>query len=124
MSLTLDGQQIPSTKPLTPKFTLTNGQACTQAYQTLFSGLNKMYKDTGNSISLEEFSQGYTIYCFDLSPDLNVGDHMNLLRKGNLRLEMRLQNALPQTAMILMYAEFQNILEIDRSRNVIFDYSI
>ena len=124
LSLTLDGQQIPSTKPLTPKFALTNGQACTQAYQTLFSGLNKMYKDTGNSISLEEFSQGYTSYCFDLSPDLNVEDHMNLLRKGNLRLEMRLQNALPQTAMVLMYAEFQNIFEIDRSRNVIFDYSI
>ena len=124
LNLTLDGQSVPSTKALTPKFTQTNGQACTQAYQTLFTGLNKMYNDTGNFISLEEFSQGYTIYCFDLSPDLNVGDHMNLLRKGNLRLEMRFQNALTQTIMVLMYAEFQNILEIDRSRNIIFDYSI
>lgn len=124
LSLTLDGQSVPSTKALTPKFTQTNGESCTQAYQTLFTGLNKMYNDTGSFISLQEYSQGYTVYCFDLSPDLNSGDHMNLLRKGNLRLEMRFQNALTQTIMVLVYAEFQNILEIDRSRNVIFDYSI
>jgi hypothetical protein len=124
LSLTLDGVQIPNTQPLTPKYTLQNGQSYTLAYQTLFTGLNKMYKDTGSNISLEEFSNGYSIYCYDLSPDLNSGEHLNLVKKGNLRLELRWQNALTATVMILVYAEYQNILEVDKSRNIIFDYSI
>lgn len=124
LSITLDGVQIPSTQPLTPKFSQENGQSYTLAYQSLFTGLNKMYKDTGNFISLEEFSQGYSIYCYDLSPDLNTGDHMNLVKKGNLRMEFRWNTALTDTVMILVYAEYQNVLEVDKSRNIIFDYSI
>ncbi len=124
LSITLDGVQIPNTQPLTPKFTQQNGQSYTLAYQSLFTGLNKMYKDTGNFISLEEFAQGYSVYCYDLSPDLNTGDHLNLVKKGNLRMELRWQNALTATVMILVYAEYQNILEVDKSRNIIFDYSI
>lgn len=124
LSVTVDGKQVPETKPLTPKFTVTGGQRYIEAYNTLYSGLNKMYRDTGSHISRSEYAGGYTLYCFDLSPDLNSGDHLNLVQKGNLRLETRFANALPRTVMVIVYAEFQNILEIDKSRNVIFDYSV
>lgn len=124
LSLSIDGHQIPDSKPLTPKFTVAGGQSFIQAYHTLFSGLNKMYKDAGNNISREEYANGYTLYAFDITPDLNEGGHLNLVRKGNLRLEMRFGTALPTTVMVVVLSEFQNILEVDRARNIIFDYSV
>ncbi|XP_072046822.1 uncharacterized protein F54H12.2-like [Amphiura filiformis] len=124
LSLTVDGMQLSASKPLTPKYTIAGGQSYIQAYQTLYSGLNKMYKDSGNNISREEYPNGYTLYAFDITPDLNEGGHLNLVRKGNLRLEMRFGNALPETAMVVVFSEFQNILEVDRARNIIFDYNV
>ena len=32
-------------------------------------------------------------------------------------------NALPNTINVIAYAEFKNIIEIDRNRNVLFDYT-
>ncbi len=124
LSLTIDGQQIPDSKPLTPKYLVPGGQGYIQSYQTLFAGLNKMYKDAGNNISREEYPNGYTLYAFDITPDLNEGGHLNLVRKGNLRLELRFGTALPETAMVIVFSEFQNILEVDRTRNIIFDYNV
>ena len=45
-----------------------------------------MYKDDGNTITREDYRGGYGLYVFDLSPDLSVGGHLNLVRHGNLRL--------------------------------------
>ena len=67
---------------------------------------------------------GYTLFCYDLSPDLNPGDHLNLVKKGNLRLEMRFSQALPQTIMVIVYAQFQNILEVDKQRNILLEYNV
>ena len=83
-----------------------------------------MYQDTGHFISRDDYPNGYTLYCFDLSPDLNQGDHLNLVKKGNLRLEMRFGQALPQTVMVIVYAQFQNILEVDKQRNIFLEYNV
>ncbi len=82
-----------------------------------------MYQDDGNTITREEYAGGYGLYAFDLSPDLSVGGHFNLVKHGNLRLDIHFLNALAKTINVIIYAEFNNILEIDQSRNVIFDYS-
>ena len=37
---------------------------------TLFSGTGKMYFNTGNDISQEDFPRGYALYAFDLTPDM------------------------------------------------------
>ncbi len=124
LSVMIDGQHVPESKPLTPKFTVAGGQNYVRSYQTLFSGLNKMYQDTGPFISREEYPNGYTLFCFDLSPDLNAGDHLNLVKKGNLRLEMRFAQALPQTIMVIVYAQFENILEVDKQRNILLEYNV
>lgn len=123
VSLYVDGTQVPF-KPLTPSYTVTTGSSSIRAYHTLFSGTDKMFKDVGNDISREEFELGYALYAFDLSPDLSSGQHFNLKKQGNLRLEMHFKKLLVQGVNIVVYAEFDNILEIDRARNVLFDYSV
>ena len=79
----------------------------------------------GNSISRDDYSQGYTLFAFDLTPDLsaNCAGHWNLVRHGSLRLEVRFEKALSETINCIIYAEFDNVIEIDASRQVIIDFS-
>ena len=115
----LDGQQQ-SIRPLEPDFR--NNQFIS-SYMTLFSGTGKQYMDEGNQIHRDEYAKGYTLYAYDLTPDLGEDDHFNLIKEGNVRVDMKFSVALPNTINVIVYAEFENILEIDRSRNVICDFS-
>ena len=65
---------------------------------------------------------GYALYAFDLTADLGEDDHFSLLRQGSVRLALKFAQALPQTVTVVAYAEFENVIEIDRDRNVVFDF--
>ena len=45
-----------------------------------------------------------------------------MVQKGNLRLEFHFRAALQTTVNVVAYAEFESVLEIDKNRNVIYDY--
>ena len=118
VALFLDGAQIPS-KPLQPDF---ENRSYVRSYCPLFSGMNIMGRNQGNGISLSEYPKGFSLFAFDLSPDLWEGDHFQLIRSGNLRLELHFKNPLPATIDVLVYAEFSNVIECDKARNILFDY--
>jgi hypothetical protein len=120
ISVYVDGQQQHCVKPLHPDFA--NGQYIS-SYLSLFSGTGKINKDDGNNISREEYANGFTLYAFDLSPDLAEDDHFNLTRQGGLRLVLKFSQALAATVSVIAFAEFENVVEIDRNRNVIYDFS-
>jgi hypothetical protein len=46
-----------------------------------------------------------------------------LIKQGNLRVEIHFAEALTATISVVMHAEFDNVIEIDRNRQVLFDYS-
>jgi hypothetical protein len=46
----------------------------------------------------------------------------DLTQRGNVRLEMKFKAALIGTVTAIVYAEFQDQLEIDRDRSVIADF--
>jgi len=115
----LDGQQQ-SVRPLEPNF---REDQYISAYMSLFSGTGKQFMDEGNQIARDDYNKGYTLYAYDLTPDLGEDDHFNLIKEGTVRVDMKFGAALPNTINVIVYAEFENIIEIDRSRNVIFDYS-
>ena len=56
-------------------------------------------------------------------PDLDEGGHFHLVKQGNLRLELHFATQLPETINVIVYAEFDNVIEDDKARNVSFDYS-
>lgn len=120
LALYVDSEQVPW-KPLRPKFSEQDPNYIL-AYQTLFSGVNSMFQDKGNHIDRKEYGQGYTLYAFDLTPDLSSGDCFNLRKNGNVRLEMQFSEPLPETINVLVYAEYESVIEIDRNRNVIVDF--
>ena len=120
ISVFLDGQQQHAIKPL--KLDFTGGQYIS-AYLSLFSGTGKINKDEGNYIDRKDFQNGYALYAFDLSPDLAETDHFNLSREGSVRLALKFAEALQATISVIAFAEYENVIEIDRNRNVIFDFT-
>ena len=92
-------------------------------YMSLFSGTGKERKDEGGDVSREDYANGYALYAFDLTPDLGEGDHFNLSRDGTVRVDMSFRAALPNTINVVVYSEFQSVIELDRNRNVICDFT-
>ena len=70
----------------------------------------------------EDFDKGYVLYTFDLTPDLGEGDHFNLSRDGTVKVDMSFGRALPNTTNVIVYAEFQSVIELDRNRNIICNF--
>jgi hypothetical protein len=58
-----------------------------------------------------------------LTPDLAENDQVNLSRQGTVRLNLKFGAALVHTITVVAYAEFENMIEIDRNRNIVFDFS-
>jgi len=56
----------------------------------------------------------HALFAFDFTPDLSANcGHWNLVKHGSLRLEVRFEKALSMAINCIVYAEFDNVLEID-----------
>ncbi|XP_066297290.1 uncharacterized protein F54H12.2-like [Branchiostoma lanceolatum] len=121
IGLNIDGETVPH-KALTPSFA---EGAFVKSYYTLFGPTEKLGRDTGNHISREDFDKGYAFYGYDLTPDLCTSGqgHFNVVKHGNVRLELHFAEALENTVVVLVWAEFENLIEINNHRNVQFDYT-
>ena len=120
VGISVNGQEIPF-RPL--KLSYANSKFI-EAYYTLFSGTGKMNYDVGNDISREEYPDGYTLYAFDLSPDMcGSSPHFNVVQKGNLAIDIQFATAPTNAASVICYGEFENTIHVDSDRNVIYDYS-
>jgi hypothetical protein len=121
IALYLDGQQQHAVRPLQPDY---GHGLYMRAYNSLFSGTGKNFNDEGLYISREDYANGYALYAFDLTADLGEDDHFSLLKQGSVRLSLKFASPLPATVSVIAYAEFENVIEIDRDRNVIFDFAV
>lgn len=120
LSLYIDGTQVPS-KPVQPEYPNTY----IEAYHTLFSGTGIHFSNEGNSISRSAYPFGYCLYAFDLSQDHSAhnNNHWNLIKQGSVRIELKFSEALTTSLNCILYAEYDNVMEIDSSRQVLIDYS-
>ena len=89
----------------------------------MFSGTGKLFYDTGNGISRDDFKDGYALYAADLTPDMcGSSDHFNVVQRGNLALILKFTTAPTAAVSLVCYAEFENTIRIDSERNVIYNY--
>lgn len=116
LSTSINGQQIPS-QPLRPNFD--KGEYA-RAYMSLFSANGNLYKDNGIDLTRNEYANGYTLFAFDLSPSVGE-DSLSLIRKGNFRVEMHFAVPLTTTVNLLLYAEFDDVFEINKDRQILLD---
>ena len=100
-----------------------NNHEWIRAYNTLYTGTGRLFCDEGLDINREEYPNGYALYAFDLSPDLTDDDRFDLLRTGSVRLQLKFSQDLQQPITLIVYAEYQNIIEITKNRNVLYDFT-
>jgi len=62
------------------------------------------------------------VYAFDLTADLGEEDHVSLVRQGSVHLSLKFSAALANIVTAVAYAEFENVMEVDGDRNVVFDF--
>jgi len=117
IQLKVNSQYIPE-YPLKPDFTKKN---VTSSYFTLFSNMGNFFDDAGIDISLEDYQDGFTVYVFDLTPDMD-GDHLELMKRGTVRLRMEFKEAVGESVTILAIGEFDNVLQITGKNQVIKDF--
>ena len=120
MGLTVNGENLPG-KPLQLRFGQENNYI--SAFQTLFSGTNKMFDNQGNGITREQYGNGYTLFVFDLTPDLCLGDNKQPMKTGNASIECQFGTPLEAAINFVVLGEFQSLIEIDANRNVLCDFN-
>lgn len=119
IQLYTDGEPVLA-KPLKPNV---SGKDYLECYETLYRGFDKLDGTKSSIIKREDWDKGYSLFAFDLTPDYDDDDHYPIIKHGNLRLEMNFAEALEGPTNIIIYAEFDNIIEITEDRNIQFDYT-
>lgn len=118
ISIYLDGQ-LSSIKPLELNY---EANQYITGYLSLFQGTNKYKKDSGNDINRDEYGEGYSLYAYDLTPDMNDDNYFNLVREGSVRVDLKFRKPLPNVVNVIALAESENMLQIDKFRNITHDY--
>ncbi|XP_033759154.1 uncharacterized protein F54H12.2-like [Pecten maximus] len=95
----------------------------TQCYVTVFRSLfevaDKADLDTDNALDRDDWSRGFALYGFQLTPTFGEDEHLSPSQNADVRLEIAFSNTLTETVSCILYSEFDDVFEIDQTRNVI-----
>ena len=119
LTLTVGSQQFPS-QPLTPNFS--TGE-CVSAFNQLYQAVGMHNSRHGIDIDLASFMQGNTLYAFDLTTDMSEGAHIDPIKYGSIRAECHFASALPHAINVIVYAEYDSMIQVDKTRNILADFA-
>lgn len=76
--------------------------------------------DRSHQITKAAYDKNMWMVAFDLTQDKSYGDggYTNIVRQGSIGIEARFSKDLDKTISVLVFAEFDAIVEIDKSKNV------
>ena len=102
-------------KHFTPNFASNLYKEC---YFSLFSQMGCMFDDCGMDISYDDYKNGHMILCFDLTADMEDGDHRELRKTGDVILDIQLNKSLDAAVDILCIQEFDTVVEITKDNKM------
>ena len=74
-------------------------------------------------VDYHDFGNGNTILVFDLTATSECNSEQFTVRKlENVRINLKYSNALTETNNLILYGEFDGVLQNDANRNVVTDY--
>lgn len=110
-----------NSRPFEPNFDSPRGWI--RDYLSLFQCLDKIGGDYGLDITLTDYPHGYCLWGFDFTPDQGAdGDLFHPIQQGNVRVEIQFKQAIQEALNVVVYAEFDNCIEITHSREVMTDF--
>ena len=118
LRLTVNGGEIPYSV-----IDLTGGKRI-DGYNTLFSGSGDMNCGHGIDIDRKDWEGGYSLFRLDTTPaGSGHPDHLIPHRRGNVNLYLKFGAPTPEVLNLIVNAEFQNHLQVDRNRCLVYDLS-
>lgn len=121
LAVYLDGIQYPA-KAFAPDF---SEKVYQRELYSLYEALDMLDSDPTFYINRDNYDNGNTIFGINFAPDLSSGcgaaGHLNQLKFGSLRLTVRFSKALDEPITVLIFCEFDKLLEIDINRKASLD---
>ena len=119
VDVSINGESL-GTRPLEPDF---ENNLYLKSYLSLYQGLGRLGEDWAPSVTIDNYRRGYTLWCFDLTADQdNDQSKLHWIKTGNLRVELQFAQALAESVNCIVYGEFDNVLEINKQREIAIDY--
>lgn len=116
----VNGQQIPSEGL---NISTDHQKTTTLAYDTLFKGSGIHHSNGGMQITHDMYINGFFTLMYDLTPDVSASHgHRSLPSNGTIRIEAKYDKPLPHAITCLLYAEYDNSIEINKDRHIVTDY--
>ena len=119
----LNGIQYPE-KAFTPDF---DKQLYIREYLSLFEATNQDNIDSCITLKREDFPKGKNIFAVNFNPDLASGccatGYLNPIKFGSLRLQLRFKEPLEKTITVLVYFQYDTLLEINQERNPVYSFN-
>ncbi len=72
-----------------------------------------------NGISREDFTGGYALYIFDMTPNGECSEIVNADRSGNLRVALEFTEESSQPLVLVCFLECNNTIQLDKLRNFV-----
>lgn len=120
ISLFKNGEQLFS-RPYTPSYT---DDAHAMPYIHSFINTGNHFADDGYDVKYSEWSKGYCLYAYDLTPDLSGHEqHWCIQEQGNVRFEIGFSDVKQEAVTIVVYAEFREVMEINKNRECFTEYA-
>lgn len=120
LSVFKNGEQV-NCRPYTPSFGDKNPCYAIPYLQSFFNTGN-LLQDDGYCVSMNDWQKGFAVYPFDLTPELSANEnHWCLQEQGNIRLEVGFSEALKEPITAVVYAEFRDLMQVDKNRECILD---
>ena len=116
----VNGVQVPSIA-YTPDF---KSAKYMREFVSLFRYSNQHQAHPQIQACYLKFPSDHTLFCFDYSPDSSIGAEtgtLSLVKRGIVRLEVKFSSPLPSNCNMIVFAQFDSIIQIDQYRNVTTD---
>jgi len=112
INLKMNGLTIPeeALKPNFDKFLFL------REYNHLYMNTGKYRSNAGNSIRYDQFTNGHTLFPFDLTPDMCNGFHLHAGNQGTLHLEISWIDSTKEAITIVVYAAFDQVVMISKGK--------
>ncbi|XP_053214125.1 uncharacterized protein LOC128397421 [Panonychus citri] len=121
ISCAVNGNLIP-TNSYNPDF---ENNLYMKEYVGLYRYLNQHEGVPMCAVSFKDYKEKYCLFAFDLSPDVTIGGEtgtLSLLKRGNIKIEVKFKSATTYPIHMIVFAQFDNLVEIDKYRNVSIDW--
>lgn len=93
-------------------------------YTSMFDALNVFFRNKGNNITKEDWVNGTTIVGVDLTADSSASQGFRQMsRSGPMNLDISFRKNTPETAVLIVYAELEETVRINKAREVDIVYN-